>query len=184
MKRLFDVAMSVFALIALSPLLAVVSLVVFLDDGAPVVFRQNRVGKGNALFKVYKFRTMRRETKNIAQNELRGEDCLTRSGRLLRMLSLDELPQLWNILKGQMSFVGPRPLIPEEDEIRRMRARADVYSVLPGLTGWAQVNGRANVTDEEKVALDREYIEKKSFWMDMKILVRTAGQVLTRKDVN
>jgi len=183
-KRAFDLTMSVLALLLLSPLLAVVSLVVFFDDGAPVVFKQNRVGKDNGLFKVYKFRTMRRETRNTAQNELRGEDCMTRSGKLLRVLSLDELPQLWNILKGEMSFVGPRPLIPEEDTIRQMRAEAGVYAALPGLTGWAQVNGRASVGDEEKVALDREYIERQSFWLDMKILVRTAFQVLTRKDVN
>jgi len=183
MKRAFDLAASITALILLSPLLAVVSLVVFLDDGAPVVFKQNRVGKDNALFKVYKFRTMRRETKNTSQSELRGEDCLTRTGKLLRKLSLDELPQLLNILKGQMSFVGPRPLIPEEEEICRLRLEAGVYAVLPGLTGWAQVNGRANVSDEDKVALDREYIEKKSFWLDIKILVKTFAQVITSKDV-
>ena len=183
MKRLFDVAASIFALLVLSPVLGMVSLVVFFDDGAPVVFKQNRVGKGNELFKVYKFRTMRRETRNAGFHELRGTDCFTRSGKLLRALSLDELPQLWNILKGEMSFVGPQPLIPEEGEIRRMRAEAGVYTVLPGLTGWAQVNGRANVMDDEKVALDREYIEKRSFWLDMKILVRTAFQVIARKNV-
>jgi O-antigen biosynthesis protein WbqP len=182
MKRAFDLAASITALILLSPLLAVVSLVVFFDDGAPVVFKQNRVGKGDALFKLYKFRTMRRGTRNAGFHEMRGTDCFTRSGKLLRSLSLDELPQLLNILKGEMSFVGPRPLIPEEGEIRRMRAAAGIYAVLPGLTGWAQVNGRASVTDDEKVALDREYIEKRSFWMDVKILVRTAGQVLTRKN--
>ena len=184
MKRAFDLTMSILALLLLSPLLAVVSLVVFLDDGAPVVFRQDRVGKGNALFKIRKFRTMRRETKNTSQSELRGEDCLTRTGKLLRSLSLDELPQLLNILAGQMSFVGPRPLIPEEDKIRQLRLAAKVYSVLPGLTGWAQVNGRANVSDEEKVALDKEYIERQSFWLDMKILAKTLVQVLASKDVN
>ena len=182
MKRAFDLAASITALILLSPLLAVVSLIVFLDDGAPVVFRQNRVGKNNELFKVYKFRTMRRETRNAGFHEMRGTDCFTRSGKLLRKLSLDELPQLLNILKGEMSFVGPRPLIPEEGEIRRMRAEAGVYAVLPGLTGWAQVNGRASVMDDEKVALDKEYIEKQSFWLDMKILVKTAFQVITSKD--
>ena len=182
MKRAFDLTMSVLALLLLSPLLAVVSLVVFFDDGAPVVFKQNRVGKDNELFKVYKFRTMRRETRNAGFHEMRGTDCFTRSGKLLRKLSLDELPQLWNILKGEMSFVGPRPLIPEEGEIRRMRAAAGIYAVLPGLTGWAQVNGRASVMDDEKVALDREYIERQSFWLDIKILARTAFQVLTRKD--
>jgi len=182
MKRAFDIAASITALLLLSPLLAVVSLVVFLDDGAPVVFRQDRVGKDNALFKIRKFRTMRRETRNAAQSDLRGGDCLTRSGKLLRRLSLDELPQLVNILEGRMSFVGPRPLIPEEEEIRQLRLAAGVYAVLPGLTGWAQVNGRASVSDEEKLALDREYIEKKSFLMDMKILVKTFAQVITSKD--
>ena len=183
MKRFFDVVMSVLALLLLFPVLGVVSLIVFFDDGAPVVFKQNRVGKNNELFRVYKFRTMRRETRNAGFHEMRGTDCFTRTGKLLRALSLDELPQLANILKGEMSFVGPRPLIPEEGIIREMRAEAGVYSVPPGLTGWAQVNGRANVSDSEKVALDREYIEKRSFWLDMKILVKTFVQVLTRKDV-
>ena len=176
--------MSALALLLLLPLLGAVALVVFVDDGPPVLFKHKRVGKDNELFTLRKFRTMRRETKNTSQSELRGEDCLTRSGKFLRKLSLDELPQLLNICKGQMSFVGPRPLIPEEEEIRRLRLAAGVYAVLPGLTGWAQVNGRANVSDEEKVAFDREYIEKKSFLLDMKILVRTAFQVLTSKDVN
>ena len=184
MKRLFDVGASILALLLLSPVLGAVAVMVFLDDGAPVVFKQNRVGRNNTLFKVYKFRTMRRETRNTAQNALRGENCLTRTGKFLRSLSLDELPQLWNILKGEMSFVGPRPLIPEEDAIRQLRLSMGIYTVPPGLTGWAQVNGRANVTDEEKAALDKEYIERKSFWLDMKILVKTFAQVLTRKDVN
>ena len=182
MKRAFDLAASIMALLLLSPLLAAVSLVVFFDDGAPVVFKQNRVGKNNELFKVYKFRTMRRETRNAGFHEMRGTDCFTRSGKLLRALSLDELPQLVNILKGQMSFVGPRPLIPEEGEIRRMRADAGIYAVLPGLTGWAQVNGRASVTDDEKVALDAEYLVKRSFWFDMKILWMTAWQVVLGKN--
>jgi O-antigen biosynthesis protein WbqP len=184
MKRAFDLTMSIFALLLLSPLLGMVALVVLLDDGAPVVFRQNRVGKGNALFKLYKFRTMRRETRNAGFHEMRGTDCFTRTGKWLRKLSLDELPQLLNILKGQMSFVGPRPLIPEEGEIRKMREAAGIYAVLPGLTGWAQVNGRASVTDDEKVVLDKEYIERQSFPLDMRILVKTFVQVLARKDVN
>jgi len=183
MKRAFDIAASVSALFLLSPLLAMVSFLVFFDDGAPVVFKQDRVGKNNEIFKIYKFRTMRRETKNTAQSEMRNEDCLTRSGKFLRSLSLDELPQLLNILAGQMRFVGPRPLIPEETEIRALRLAAGVYAVPPGLTGWAQVNGRATVSDEAKVALDREYIAKQSFWFDMKILVMTAGQVITSKNV-
>ena len=183
MKRAFDVLASVSALLLLSPLLGIVALIIYLDDGAPVVYRQQRVGLGNELFTIFKFRTMHRETKSIAQNDIKSEARYTRTGRLLRGLSLDELPQLWNILRGDMSVVGPRPLIPEENTIRELRAAADIYSVPPGLTGWAQVNGRANVTIEEKVALDREYIENKSFWLDMKILAMTAIQVITRKNV-
>ena len=183
MKRAFDVVMSITALVLLSPLLGAVALLVFLDDGAPVIYRQRRVGLGGGLFLIFKFRTMHRETGNRAQSDMRGEHACTRTGRFLRRLSLDELPQLWNILRGDMSFVGPRPLIPEENTIRELRAAADIYSVLPGLTGWAQVNGRASVSDAEKVELDKEYIERKSFWLDIKILVKTAWQVVTRKNV-
>jgi len=183
MKRIFDVGMSAIALVMLSPLLAAVALTVLLDDGRPVIYRQRRVGRGNQLFVVRKFRTMRKDTASRAQSAMQNEACYTRAGRLLRALSLDELPQLLNILEGTMSFVGPRPLIPEEDAIRDMRAKANVYDVLPGLTGWAQVNGRANVTDEEKVALDAEYLRRQSFWFDMKIMLKTAVQVIKRKDV-
>ena len=182
MKRAFDFICSLTALALLLPLFGVVALVIFIDDGGPVIFRQPRVGKGNELFSICKFRTMRKGTRSAAASEMKGEDCFTRSGKLLRRLSLDELPQLWNILMGRMSFVGPRPLIPEEDEIRRLRAAAGIYDLLPGLTGWAQIHGRATLDDEEKVRLDAEYRQKRTFWMDMTILLRTAGQVLAGKD--
>jgi O-antigen biosynthesis protein WbqP len=176
--------MSVLALVLLSPLLGAVALLVLIDDGRPVIYRQARVGKGNQLFQIRKFRTMRRDTECLAQNDMRGrDDCYTRTGKLLRALSLDELPQLLNILDGTMSFVGPRPLIPEEDDIRQKRAAARIYDVLPGMTGWAQVNGRANVSADEKVAFDAEYLQKQSFWFDLKILFITAWQVIRRKDV-
>ena len=183
MKRFFDVAMSVTALLLLSPLMGAVALIVYLDDGAPVLLRQQRVGRGNQLFWIYKFRTMHRATRNEPQRSTVAQAQFTRTGRLLRALSLDELPQLWNILRGDMSFVGPRPLIPEEDGIRQLRAASNIYSVLPGLTGWAQVNGRAHVSDEDKVALDAQYIARMSFLLDIKILVKTALQVITRKNV-
>ena len=182
-KRVFDIAASAAALLLLSPLLGAVALLVLLDDGRPVIYRQARVGKHNELFQIRKFRTMHRGTQSTAQSEMQGSGRYTRTGRLLRALSLDELPQLLNILEGTMSFVGPRPLIPEERSIREMRAQANVYDVLPGLTGWAQVNGRANVTGKEKVALDAEYLRRQSFLFDMKILLKTAIQVITRKDV-
>jgi O-antigen biosynthesis protein WbqP len=184
LKRAFDVICSLLALALLSPLLALISLVVLLDDGRPVIFRQERVGKGNRLFRIRKFRTMRKDTRAAASREVRDEDCYTRVGRFLRKASLDELPQLLNILEGTMSFVGPRPLIPEEDTIRALRTEAGIYDLPPGLTGWAQIHGRDTVTDEEKVRLDEEYRQKQSLALDLRILFRTALQVVTGKDVD
>lgn len=184
MKRLFDITVSLIALILLCPLLLLVSLMIFLDDGSPVIFKQSRVGKDNQLFNIYKFRTMKRDTVNVASAELENPDaCITKTGRFLRKSSLDELPQLINILKGDMSFVGPRPLIPEESEIRELRAKYNVYSVRPGMTGLAQINGRDTITDEEKAAYDKQYVESRSFFGDIGIIIRTALIVISGKDI-
>jgi len=165
-------------------LLGIITLLVYFDDGAPVVFKQQRVGRHNKEFTIFKFRTMPRDTRNRPQQLAARYGKFTRSGKFLRALSLDELPQLWNILRGDMSFVGPRPLIPEEGRIRKLREEAGIYSVPPGLTGWAQVNGRAKVNDRDKVALDAEYITKQSLWLDIKILFLTVKIVLTKDNVN
>ncbi len=171
-------------LIVLSPVFLIVSIIIIIDDGMPVIFRQHRVGKGNELFYIYKFRTMRNGTRNVASGSLsESGECITRSGRFLRKTSLDELPQLINILQGRMSFVGPRPLIPEEKEIRELREKYNVYSVRPGMTGLAQINGRDNLTDEQKAEFDREYIENHSIIMDIGIMFKTVIAVLTGKDV-
>lgn len=184
MKRLFDITVSLIALILLCPLLLLVSLMIFVDDGSPVIFKQSRVGKDNQLFNIYKFRTMKRDTVNVASAELENPDaCITKTGRFLRKSSLDELPQLVNILKGDMSFVGPRPLIPEESEIRELRAKYNVYSVRPGMTGLAQINGRDTITDEEKAAFDKQYVESRSFFGDIGIIIRTALIVVSGKDI-
>ena len=184
MKRLFDITVSLIALILLCPLLLLVSLMIFVDDGSPVIFKQSRVGKDNQLFNIYKFRTMKRDTVNVASAELENPDaCITKTGRFLRKSSLDELPQLVNILKGDMSFVGPRPLIPEESEIRELRAKYNVYSVRPGMTGLAQINGRDTITDEEKAAYDKQYVESRSFFGDIGIIIRTALIVVSGKDI-
>lgn len=184
MKRLFDITVSLIALILLCPLLLLVSLMIFVDDGSPVIFKQSRVGKDNQLFNIYKFRTMKRDTVNVASAELENPDaCITKTGRFLRKSSLDELPQLVNILKGDMSFVGPRPLIPEESEIRELRAKYNVYSVRPGMTGLAQINGRDTISDEEKAAYDKQYVESRSFFGDIGIIIRTALIVVSGKDI-
>lgn len=185
MKRVLDFLISLFALIILSPLFLIVSVGVLISDGSPVFFRQKRVGKNNELFEIYKFRTMKRGTENVASNDLSDADVkITRFGKLLRATSIDELPQLLNILNGSMSLIGPRPLIPEETRIRELREKYNVYSVRPGITGWAQVNGRDNVSAEKKALLDKEYVEKQSLMLDIKIFFMTIHQVLCRKDVN
>ena len=184
MKRVFDFSASLILLILLSPVFLIISLIISADDGSPVIFRQPRVGKNNELFDILKFRTMKNGTRNVASGALdESGECITRSGRFLRKTSLDELPQLINILRGEMSFVGPRPLIPEEEDIRKLRERYNVYSVLPGMTGLAQINGRDNLTAEEKAEFDRQYVENRTLFLDINILFKTVFAVLTGKDV-
>ena len=184
MKRFFDIVCSLAAIILLSPLMLVVSLIILIDDGCPVLFRQERVGYNDRTFMIRKFRTMKNGTRNASTATLSEADsCRTRSGRFLRKTSLDELPQLFNVLDGTMSFVGPRPLIPQEEHIRELRRKYNVFSVRPGVTGWAQVNGRDCLSDEEKAEFDREYIERRSLLFDIKILFKTALVVLTGKGV-
>ncbi len=185
MKRFFDFTVSLLLIIVLSPIFLIISLIVLIDAGSPVVFKQYRVGKGNKLFYIYKFRTMKNNTRNTATAKLKEADRqITKSGRFLRKTSLDELPQLVNVLLGHMSFVGPRPLIPEEKEIRNLRKKYDVYSVRPGITGWAQVNGRDMLSNKEKALFDKEYIDKQSLWFDIKIMFKTVAVVLKRENIS
>ena len=184
MKRFFDLTVSILAVIFLSPLFLAVSLMILLTDGAPVLFKQERVGKDNKLFVVYKFRTMQNGTGDIATANLTdANEKITKTGKFLRLTSIDELPQLFNIINGTMSLVGPRPLIPAEKEIRELRAKYGVYSVRPGITGYAQINGRDNIDDETKAKLDKEYIEKQSFMFDLEIIFKTFTKVLKRADI-
>ncbi|NLB37469.1 MAG: sugar transferase [Clostridiales bacterium] len=184
MKRLFDICLGLLSLIIFSPVLLIVALIVIIDDGFPIVFKQERVGKDNKLFKIRKFRTMKNGTRNTATHDLtEAQEQITRSGRYLRRTSIDELPQLLNILDGTMSFVGPRPLIIDEKEIRELRIKNAIYSVRPGITGWAQINGRDNLSIEQKVELDREYIEKQSLLFDIKILFKTIFVVFKKENI-
>lgn len=184
MKRIFDLTVSVIALVLLSPLFLAVSVAILLTDGAPVLFKQERVGKDNKLFVVYKFRTMRNGIGDVATSNLTdANEKITKTGKFLRLTSIDELPQLFNIINGTMSLVGPRPLIPAESEIRELREKYGVYSVRPGITGYAQINGRDNIDDETKALLDKEYVEKQSFMFDLKIIFKTFIKVLKRADI-
>lgn len=184
MKRIFDLTVSILAIIVLSPLFLAVSVAILITDGAPVLFKQERVGKDNKLFIVYKFRTMRNGIGDVATSHLDdANEKITKTGKFLRLTSIDELPQLFNIINGTMSLVGPRPLIPAEKEIRELRAEYGVYSVRPGITGYAQINGRDNIDDETKARLDKEYVENQSFLFDMKIIFKTFAKVLGRADI-
>jgi len=179
MKRLFDLTLGILALAVLWLPLLLVGILVKLTSAGPVIFWSDRVGKDNRTFRMPKFRTMRVDTPVVATNLLENPDqFLTPIGSFLRRSSLDELPQLWSILKGDMSFVGPRPVICTEHELLALRAQHGVAALRPGLTGWAQINGRDHLSVAEKVEFDVAYLKRQSFAFDLKILVRTARKVL------
>ena len=182
-KRLFDIAAAAAGLIIFALPMAFISLIISADSKGCAVFRQQRVGLDGKLFSIYKFRTMDVSAPSeVATDELRDPyRYITRVGCFLRRTSLDELPQLFNVLKGDMTLVGPRPLIAGEFEIHCLRRQKNVYSVRPGITGWAQVNGRDDVSVDEKVRLDAEYVENRSLVFDAFILIRTVAVVFTKK---
>ena len=168
----------------LSPIFILVALAIFLEDGFPVFFKQKRVGINYSFFQIYKFRSMKKNTPNVATHLLENPgQYLLKIGGILRKLSLDELPNLINIMKGEMVFVGPRPALYNQDDLMALRVAAGVDKLKPGITGWAQVNGRDEISIEEKVALEKEYLERKSVWFDMVILVRTFTSVIGVKGV-
>lgn len=181
-KRVFDIVMSLVLIILLSPVILLVAVLVGIKMGWPVFFVQERVGKDNQIFKIYKFRTMSNSVDKKGQ-PLSDEMRLTKFGQFLRQTSLDELPELFNILKGEMSFVGPRPLLVEylleydEHQIRR-------HEIRPGLTGWAQVNGRNLVSWEQRFNLDVWYVDHRHFGLDLKILWMTVIKVLKREGIS
>jgi len=182
-KRTFDIIVSLTGLVIAAIPMAIIALIISADSQGCAIFKQRRVGLDGKLFHVYKFRTMYTFTPSETATSDLVDSCvyITRVGAFLRRTSIDELPQLFNVLKGDMSLVGPRPLIAGEHEIHDLRKRAGVYSVRPGITGWAQINGRDELSSEEKVRLDSEYVEKRSLLFDLSILVRTV-LVVFRKD--
>lgn len=181
-KRLFDVSFSCMALIFLSPFLLLIGFIVYVTHGKPVLFRQKRPGLRCGPFYMIKFRTMR-DTVDSNGRPLSDEARLTPFGQFLRSTSLDELPELWNVFKGDMSLVGPRPLLMEYLPLYD-KHQARRHQVRPGITGWAQVNGRNAITWEEKLKLDIWYVDNQSFWLDIKIILMTIKKVLTRDGIN
>lgn len=184
MKRRFDLLLALFAgCVLLVPVLLVAALVRFTSKG-PVLYWSDRVGRNNSIFKMPKFRSMQMGTPAVATHLLSNPDAyLTPIGSFLRKSSLDELPQLWSILKGDMSFVGPRPALFNQQDLIELRTKAGVHQLLPGLTGWAQINGRDELPIPKKVALDVEYLYRQTFWLDIKIILLTAWKVLRRDNV-
>ena len=179
MRRFFDMLISLFLLILLSPLLLIIGMIIKLDSKGPIFFTQERIGKNNELFRFYKFRTMKVGTPNVATEKFDNtKGYITYFGKILRKTSLDELPQLINILKGDMTFVGPRPALYNQYELKALRTKAGVHKLLPGVTGWAQINGRDQLDDYNKTYYDEEYLKNRSLVFDFKILVRTVFKVL------
>jgi len=184
MKRFFDLCLGLSAAVILLLPVTVVALAVRVTSKGPALYWSDRVGQNNRIFRMPKFRSMRVGTPAVATHLLQSPDAyLTPIGSFLRKSSLDELPQLWSILKGDMSFVGPRPALFNQDDLIALRTASDVHRLLPGLTGWAQVNGRDELPIPLKVKLDVEYLQRQSLWFDIKILWLTFVKVVRRDGV-
>ena len=181
-KRVIDVILSVTGLLLLWPLMLVIAILIKLDSKGPVFFRQKRIGKGKSEFFILKYRTMRIDTpKDIPTHLLSNPEAyITRVGRFLRKTSLDELPQIFNILKGEMSIVGPRPALWNQDDLIAERDKYGANDVVPGLTGWAQINGRDELPIPEKARLDGEYVRQMGLGMDLKCFFKTIISVIKR----
>jgi O-antigen biosynthesis protein WbqP len=180
LNRLF----ALFLLVILSPLFLIVSFIIFIEDGFPLFFTQKRIGINYSFFHIYKFRSMKKNTPNVATHLLTNPELyLLKIGIILRKLSLDELPNLINIITGEMLFVGPRPALYNQDDLMALRVAAGVDKLKPGITGWAQINGRDEISIQEKVKLEVEYLQKKSFLFDIEIIIKTFTNVLFSKGV-
>jgi O-antigen biosynthesis protein WbqP len=184
-KRIFDLFLAILAgILLLVPVLGVTLLVRFTSRG-PVLYWSDRVGRNNRIFRMPKFRSMQVGTPAVATHLLQApETYLTPVGGFLRRSSLDELPQIWSVIKGDMSFVGPRPALFNQQDLIALRTQCGVHELMPGLTGWAQINGRDELPIPQKVALDAEYLRRQSFWLDLKILALTFGKVIAQDSVS
>ncbi|MDC0549898.1 sugar transferase [Alphaproteobacteria bacterium] len=185
MKKVFDLLFGITAFILLLIPMLLISISIRISSKGPVLYWSDRIGKNNKIFKMPKFRSMLISTPTIATHLLDNPDCyLSPIGSFLRLSSLDELPQLFSVLKGDMSFVGPRPALFNQDDLIALRAEKGVDKLLPGITGWAQVNGRDKLLIPDKVSLDVEYLNRQSFWFDMKILWMTFLKVVKLDNIS
>lgn len=183
-KRLIDIVGSLCGIILLSPLFLIVAILIKLDSKGPVIFKQTRIGKNSKPFNIYKFRSMKVESPNLSTEEFKNaSDFTTRVGKFIRKTSIDELPQLVNILKGDMSIVGPRPVIEKEMELIELRKKYNIDILYPGITGWAQINGRDNVSTKEKVKYDYYYLNNRNIKFDIFIIFKTFIKVIKSEDI-
>ena len=179
-NRLF----AIIIIIILTPIFIIIAVVIFMEDGCPIFFTQNRVGINYSFFKIYKFRSMKKNTPNVATHLLTNpKQYILKIGRILRKLSLDELPNLINIIKGDMVFVGPRPALYNQDDLMTLRIEAGVDKLKPGITGWAQINGRDEISLNQKVVLEKEYLNRKSFTFDLLIIIKTFFNVFNSRGI-
>ena len=184
MYNLLQRFVALVSLVILSPLFLIISLLIKIESKGPVFFKQERIGKDNVNFMIYKFRSMRTDTPDVATHLLDNPDIfITKIGKILRKTSLDELPQLINIVKGEMLFVGPRPALYNQYDLRDLRTEKGVHVLYPGVTGWAQVNGRDELEIPDKVEFDRQYTEKRSIFMDIKIVFMTFIKVFKSEGI-
>jgi len=182
---MFNRVTAVIFIIILSPFFLFVAIAILIEDGFPIFFSQKRVGINYTFFHIYKFRSMKKNTPNVATHLLENPDqYLLKIGRFIRKTSLDELPNLINIVKGEMVFVGPRPALYNQDDLMALRVAAGIDKLKPGITGWAQINGRDEISIEAKVALEKDYLEKKSLLFDLTIIVKTFTNVLFSKGIS
>ena len=171
-------------LVLLSPIFIVVALLIYFEDGRPVLFKQKRVGVNYTFFNMYKFRSMKMNTPNVATHLLKDPaHYLLRIGVLMRKFSIDEFPNLINIIRGEMAFIGPRPALYNQDDLIALRVKEGIHMIKPGITGWAQINGRDEISLEEKVAYEAEYLKRKCLRFDTKICILTFVRVIGRNDV-
>ena len=179
MKRIFDLSLVFISVIILFIPILLIALAVRLSSNGPVLYWSDRVGRNSKIFRMPKFRSMRTDTPDVASHLLQEPDAwLTPIGNFLRKSSLDELPQIWSVLKKEMSFVGPRPALYNQADLIALREEAGINKLLPGITGWAQINGRDELNIEEKVLFDKEYLYKKSIFFDLKIILLTIIRVI------
>lgn len=175
---------SVILILLIWPLFVVITILIYLEDGSPVFYKQLRFGINQKLFIIYKFRTMKRNTPEVPTHMLNeSEKYLLKTGKILRRYSLDEIPNLVNILKGDMVFVGPRPALHNQNDLMDLRSKYGIDKLKPGITGWAQINGRDDLSIEEKVKFEKEYLNKRSLNFDFKIILMTIGKVLFGSNV-